>query len=233
MKKDGYKLTRAWFDFAFENKNAKATHTALFLWCVEVNNKCGWKDEFGLPAAHSMEVLSIANKETYYNALNDLQTFGFIKIVQQSKNQYMSCIISICYDFGNPKNLSALSLAIVQQDGQQPDGTINGTVPIDKHINLKPKTIKDQPETISFKKMTEVDFADSIKPHLQQFGKELCTDFYNYWSEKSESGKMKFQLQKTWEVKKRLLKWQSNNFGNKTNPILSERPSLLKTNLVT
>lgn len=71
------------------------------------------------------------------------------------------------------------------------------------------------PEPVSFKKMNETDFADSIKPHLTQFGKELCTDFYNYWSEKSESGKMKFQLQKTWEVKKRLLKWQSNNFGNK------------------
>ena len=28
MKKDGYKLTRAWFDFAYEKKEAKATTEA-------------------------------------------------------------------------------------------------------------------------------------------------------------------------------------------------------------
>ena len=114
MKKDGYKLTRAWFDFAYEKKEAKAIHTALYLWIVEVNNKCAWKDEFGLPTSHAMEVLSIANKKTYYDTLKDLQTFGFITIVQESQNQFTACIVSLKKENGEVKNRSALSSAMFQ-----------------------------------------------------------------------------------------------------------------------
>lgn len=35
----------------------------------------------------------------------------------------------------------------------------------------------------------------------------MLNNFYSYWSEKAASGKMKFQLEKTWETSKRLKKW--------------------------
>ena len=142
MKRDGYKLTRDWFNFAYEKKEAKAIHTALYLWIVEVNNKCAWKDEFGLPTSHAMEVLSIANKKTYYDTLKDLQTFGFVTIVQESQNQFTACIVSLKKENGEVKNRSALSSAMFQQPIEQCSNTIDGIpfgiVPIDKHLNLEP-----------------------------------------------------------------------------------------------
>jgi hypothetical protein len=39
---------------------------------------------------------------------------------------------------------------------------------------------------------------------------DMKTSFTNYWTEKSPSGKMKFQLQETWETSKRLDTWIRN-----------------------
>jgi hypothetical protein len=36
---NGYELTRVWFDWAFEKKEAKVIHTALYLWIVELKIK--------------------------------------------------------------------------------------------------------------------------------------------------------------------------------------------------
>jgi len=35
---NGYQLTRRWFNFAFEKTEAKAQHTAIYCWLVELNN---------------------------------------------------------------------------------------------------------------------------------------------------------------------------------------------------
>lgn len=135
----GYELSRVWFNFSFEQKEAKVQHTAIYLWIVELNNRLGWKKEFGLPTNDTMEGLSIGHKQTYLNALKDLQNWGFIKIVKEAKNQYQSCIISICCT----KSDTALDTALVQHEPQQRNGISNSTAPIDKPINKetnKPKT---------------------------------------------------------------------------------------------
>jgi hypothetical protein len=33
--------------------------------------------------------------------------------------------------------------------------------------------------------------------------------FFNYWSEKSKSGRMRFEMEKTYEIEKRLVTWHS------------------------
>jgi len=104
----GYELSRRWFDFCFENKEAKTQHTALFFWVCELNNRLAWKDEFGLPTQDTMEVLSIGNKSTYLSALRDLERWGFVRIVKEAKNQYQSCIISVC----RVNNATALHTAL-------------------------------------------------------------------------------------------------------------------------
>lgn len=62
-----------------------------------------------------------------------------------------------------------------------------------------------------FKKLNENQFYDSIAVFSKNFEKETLRGFFNYWSEKNEKGIMRFQLQKTWEVKKRLATWQNKN----------------------
>lgn len=66
------------------------------------------------------------------------------------------------------------------------------------------------PKAKSFKQFTEEDFKEDLKQYLNTYKKEMLIEFYNYWSEKSSTGLMRFQLGKTWETERRLMKWYSN-----------------------
>lgn len=138
---NGYQLTRKWFDFAFDNKEAKSHHTALYCWCVELNNRLGWKQEFGLPTIATMEGLSIGNKNTFLDALKDLVKWKFIEVIQESKNQNSSRIIRLCHSENATALYTALDSAIIQQC----NSTDADTVPIVKQLNqetIKPLNIK-------------------------------------------------------------------------------------------
>ena len=66
-------------------------------------------------------------------------------------------------------------------------------------------------------------FYNTLVPFIQTYDKEMLRDFYNYWSEPQKSRKkMRFELEKTWEVKRRLEAWnnrqiQKNNGSNRKN----------------
>jgi DNA-binding transcriptional regulator YhcF (GntR family) len=64
----------------------------------------------------------------------------------------------------------------------------------------------------------KLKFADTLKPFLDNYSKSMIADFYSYWTEPNKSNtKFKQELQKTWDVSRRLKKWSENNFGNQTN----------------
>jgi hypothetical protein len=63
---------------------------------------------------------------------------------------------------------------------------------------------------ISFKLFSEEDFKNDIGRFKEKFNSAMLNNFFNYWKEKSPSGKMKFQLQKTWETNLRLKTWLNN-----------------------
>ncbi len=59
----------------------------------------------------------------------------------------------------------------------------------------------------------ESNFYDSIAAYAGTFPKEMLRDFYNYWREPNKSKtKMRFELEKTWDLNLRLQKWSNNNF---------------------
>lgn len=65
---------------------------------------------------------------------------------------------------------------------------------------------ESDPQTKSFKNWTEKEFYNEIA--LLDFGtKENKREFYEYWIEKSASGKMRFTLNRTWETNLRLKTW--------------------------
>ena len=52
-------------------------------------------------------------------------------------------------------------------------------------------------------------FAETIRPYVEQYGETMCNDFFAYWSEPNRKGdKMRFELEKTWEVSRRLATWK-------------------------
>jgi hypothetical protein len=67
------------------------------------------------------------------------------------------------------------------------------------------------PPQKSFKEFTERDFIEQIGLFKDQFSYEIRNGFFRYWKEKSPGGKMRFQLEKTWETELRLEKWLEKN----------------------
>lgn len=113
-----YDLSRKLFDFAFENKECWVYHISLFMWIIELNNRLWWKREFWLPSHDTCEWLSIGNKNTYLSALRDLSKWGFIRIIQESKNQFSSTIIEICRSENDTATTTALDTALIQHSTQ-------------------------------------------------------------------------------------------------------------------
>jgi len=60
----------------------------------------------------------------------------------------------------------------------------------------------------SFKKMNEDQFYKELAEFTGKYPKDMLRDFYDYWREKSATGVMRFQLEKTWNTGLRLKTWQ-------------------------
>lgn len=95
------------------------------------------------------------------------------------------------------------------------DATASSGIPNDTKNADKDKGI-DKDKDINSIDIRKLKFADTLKPFLDKYGKEMVRKFYDYWTEPNKSNtKFKQELQKTWDVKRRLDSWSSNNFDNK------------------
>jgi hypothetical protein len=88
-KKNGYNLSRQWFDFTQETSEmVTPMHTALYFWIVDLNNRLQWKEVIGLPTDHTMNAIRIKSYKSYKKALDDLIRWGFLKLITRSRNQH-------------------------------------------------------------------------------------------------------------------------------------------------
>jgi len=70
-------------------------------------------------------------------------------------------------------------------------------------------TVNDIKEKI-YKK--EVVLKESIQPYIEKYGKEMCSNFFLYWSEPNRlKTKLRYEMQKTWDVSRRLSIWAKND----------------------
>lgn len=63
---------------------------------------------------------------------------------------------------------------------------------------------------------SEDEFIDEMRKYEHKYTRDTLNSFYQYWSEKNKSGKMRYQNEKTWELGKRLALWDSRNKKNGT-----------------
>ncbi|MFM2204443.1 MAG: hypothetical protein RLZZ605_1407 [Bacteroidota bacterium] len=128
---DYFKLTRAFWDYAFENpEKIKPNHCALYLFIVEHCNRLGWKKKFGLPTTMAKDAIGIRSYNTYIITLNDLVEFGLIELIEKSKNQYSSNIVAISnFDKAVDK---ALDKAFINHATKQSESTSESIDSIDK-----------------------------------------------------------------------------------------------------
>ena len=133
-----------------------------------------------------------------------------------------------------PTNTSRIYMAFqfFKNQFRLDDEKYKGVVNRNKNNGLKggrPKTQHNPKNPVGFKEPKKADndndnvkdndinsrklqFADTLKPYLEKYGKELLNDFYAYWTEPNKSNtKFKQELEKTWELSRRLETWAKND----------------------
>jgi hypothetical protein len=141
-----YELSKRFWDWSFENTHRiKPNHSALYFYIVDLSNRLGWKDSFGLPSYIAMEAIGIKNWKTYSNTLNDLVEFGFIKIIEKSKNQHSATIVAMV-NF-TKAHTKAHTKALYEH--------CSSTVVIDKPYNLITLELKKDAIAFDFKRQLQ------------------------------------------------------------------------------
>lgn len=125
----GYELSKDWFDFAFANTDlVSPNHSALMFWIIEKWNRLKKAAKFGLPTDDAMTAIGIRNWRTYKNTLDDLVKWGFVEMVEKSRNQYTANIIAIV------KNTVANESAYVKNTvAPEESATVKNTKASQKH----------------------------------------------------------------------------------------------------
>lgn len=150
---DYFLLMRTFWDFSFENpEKIKPNHCALYSFIVEHCNRLGWKNKFGLPTTMAKEAIGIRSYNTYTKTLSDLVDFGFIKMIEKSKNQHSSNIVALLnFDKALDK---ALDKAFIKHSTKQSESTKQSIDSIDKPIyketNNKETNIPEFSEFLSY-----------------------------------------------------------------------------------
>lgn len=96
---------------------------------------------------------------------------------------------------------------------------------------IKERKGKERKGNIEFKKTPSIEdreksFYDQIACFAKEYPRDMLRDFYDYWRERTKSGKrMKFEIEATWDLSLRLNKWQRNRdlFQNKPINTLSNQ----------
>ena len=199
---NGYDLSKEFFDWCYENpEEINPTHIALYFFIIEHSNRLGWKDKFGLPTQMAMDAIGVKNWRTYKKAFDDLVKFGFISVVQKSKNQYSANVIAIVKN--TKANTKAYTKALQKHIQKQSSSTYSSTAHIDKLINKE--LINQEQENKENIKRKNFDFDFS----------EIPNDYWQAienWLEYKASKGQKYKVQQSFKLMaNNLIKLSGNN----------------------
>ena len=199
-----YELMKAWFEFAAENDKFRSSHTALFFFCVDLNNRLAWIEVFGLPTYETATYLGMS-PNTFRKVFDDLINENIIKLVKKSKNQFTANQISMGEAYQNLLKLSkskykAFVKAQLKQASKQCAiniHTYNSTLEHNNIITKENKGLKEENEKLK----KEIEKLKKGKPKT-----ELSFDFMNEYNLNGDLEKFKNLFQEYLDFRKELKK---------------------------
>lgn len=179
---DIFTLLRNWFNWCFENPEMiSPNHTALYVFCIEHCNRLGWKEKFGLPTTMAMEAIGIKSYSTYKKTIDDLVSFGFIKMIEVSKNQYSANIIALTK---NDKALNkALDKATIKHTSKRSEIIIESNDSIDIHNTIIQNTacVDKKDSNNAPTQILGVNYRPKYEDTNEEFRKMYDKGFYDAW----------------------------------------------------
>lgn len=128
----------------------------------------------------------------------------YLKVIDNQMNIDEAYVIANNRKTSHPDNLPSQPI---------PNIAVNVTESVNDNVNVNVKNIEER----------KLKFADTLKPFLNIYGKDLLNDFFKYWTEPNKSNtKFKQELEKTWSLERRLETWAKNDtkFKPKTKEIV-------------
>lgn len=99
--------------------------------------------------------------------------------------------------------------SLINRDNKNKEKTPKG-VKKEKEVAASAATPEDELE-----KRAEVLY-NTLKPYVSMYGKDMIRQFYDYWTEPNKSRtKMRYELERTWDTKRRLNTWASRENINR------------------
>jgi predicted transcriptional regulator len=91
-----FEYFNGYWNWASDNpEKVSCTSTAIYFYILSVANELHWKPSFGISSTQIMNGVNIQSYKTYKKHFDELIENGFIKIVQESKNQYKCNVIAL------------------------------------------------------------------------------------------------------------------------------------------
>lgn len=164
----------------------------------------------GLPRHWSLSVRGLLpiikeSKNTICSILKELETYGYVSRFQSkdSSGKYGDIVYTL--------HARSAKLTDKTASGQEEEKRTQ-QCNVDCH--------KEERKSHSIKSRAK-DFRTTLDEYVDNpYTKDMIEAFYDYWSEPTPSGKkMKFELEKTWDVSRRLRTWKRNEskYGGKYN----------------
>ncbi|MCM8542400.1 MAG: hypothetical protein NE328_19170 [Lentisphaeraceae bacterium] len=185
---NSYDLSRNFFDFCFDNpEKINTSHVAIYFFAIEHCNRLGWKKKFGFPTQMVMDAVGIKKPHTYIKYFNNLVEWEFFHLIQKSKNQYSSNIISL--SSATPETGRALGKAVAKHAAEHGQSMGRGTGSINKPRTLEPNNKEQERER------ARVFFDESIKDIFEEHNAlDEYKKFCEYWlTTNQHTDKIRFQ----------------------------------------
>ena len=179
---NSYNLSRSLFDYSFENTGKiKPNHIAVYFFAIEHCNRLGWKEQFGFPTSMVMEAVGISSYNTFKKVLKELIEFGFIEMIQESKNQYQSNIIALSkFDKALDKALDkAMINHLTKQDKSTDQDTAQSIDSINKHQTTNKETSNHKQDACE----ENSDNSENENSNQEVSQKKIKTEFFKKTSE--------------------------------------------------
>lgn len=137
-----YIVMNHWMDTCWEQR-VRPIHHAIVNCAIYRANALYWRPEFGLPTDDTMERCGTSTYKVYKSALQDLHDWHVIKVLEWSKNQYTSTLISFFAldekSKAHPKQPQSTDQSTLKAHSYQDKKHIKSTSSIKRHL----KTYKD------------------------------------------------------------------------------------------
>ena len=199
MKENNYITILGWMTNLGLNPNELLVFALIYGFCQDGQSK------YTGSTTYIVNLLNIS-KNTAKSILNKLSEKKLIVLHKETKNNVTFNTYSIS---GTVYQNLAGGRSNFGMVGGSKIGSNISSIEITNNIN----------SYTNFKKFTLEDFRNEISKHKTSvnLNQEDLKSFYDYWRELTPSGKMKFQIEKSWQTDLRLKNWERNKskFGNK------------------